>query len=83
MTALLFPGGIAIVDPEHIWRELQRWLEASASRRCNIFCDSLGYGCRLTRDSTGQDDPGFCLARSQLGLADAVANALQAAQGAA
>lgn len=83
MTALQFPGGVAVVDTERVWRELQRWLEQDGSRRCSVYRDSQGYCCRLTWDNATKADSGGCSARSGLGIADAVANALQAAEMAA
>jgi hypothetical protein len=42
--------------------------------------DHQGYLCRLTWDAVGKWDQGGTTARSSLGIADALANALQAAK---
>lgn len=76
---LHFPGGVARIDPEHVWQVLQRWLDADGTRRCSVYHDSLGYCCRLTWDTASKADHGGTSARSGLGIADAVANALQKA----
>lgn len=76
---LMFPGGLARIDSEHVWTVLQRWLLADGSRRCSVYHDSLGYCCRLTWDNVSKVDSGGTSARSGLGIGDAVGNALQAA----
>ncbi len=80
MTTLHFAGGPVTLDPNRVWLELQKWLDQDTSRRSSLGHDSQGYCCRLTWDGADKRDPGGCSARSQLGIADAVANALQAAQ---
>jgi len=75
MPDLQFPGGIVRIDPEQVWSALQAWLLVDTSRRCSVYHDSQGYCCRLTWDANGAD--GGTSARSRLGIADAVANALQ------
>jgi hypothetical protein len=76
-----FPGGPVTIDTERVWRALREWLEADHTRLCSVRADKLGYVCRLTWDYTdeqlGRVVSGACAARSRLGLADAVANALQ------
>jgi hypothetical protein len=62
-----------------VWAKLQEWLTLDSSRRCTVGCDSIGYQCRLSWDTLTKPDPGGVAARSRLGIADAVANALQAA----
>ena len=79
ITSLDFLGGTVAIDPESVWQHLQRWLDVDTSRRCGVHRDSLGYCCRLTWDTTSKTDSGGVSARSKLGIADAVANALQAA----
>lgn len=80
MTASIydFPGGPVAIDPECVWRQLQAWLDEEPTRRSSVYRDALGYCCRLTWDGQSKSDAGGNCARSRLGIADAVANALQA-----
>jgi len=80
VTHLEFPGGPVAIDTTRVWSQLQDWLDLDTSRRASVYRDSLGYCCRLTWDAESKRDPGGSCARSNLGIGDAVANALQTEQ---
>ncbi len=79
-----FPGGIARIDETRVWSLLSAWIHRNEAR---------GASCLFTR--APQSDQDVCVlelhaapdlehtkweARSRLSIADAVANALQAAE---
>ena len=82
MSTLQFPGGIAVIDEKKVWQYLSAWICRNEQR---------GASCTFAR--APQSDQFVCFlaldletahweARSRLSIADAVANALQAAEAA-
>jgi hypothetical protein len=74
MTELMFPAGIVRVDEGHVWSELGKYVrdndgEVAFWRAGNGFTARL-WSSKLEREYMGH---------SELGMADAVAQALQTA----
>lgn len=66
-----FPGGMVRIDENQVWRELARWMGDALSGEREVMM-SQGH-CLLICHTLGREVEG----KSRLGLADAVAQALQ------
>lgn len=74
MAELLFPAGVVRIDEGHVWAELAKYIRANDGevafwRAGNGFTARL-WSSKLEREYMGSSD---------LGMADAVAQALQTA----
>jgi hypothetical protein len=72
-VALLFPGGVCLIDQDHIWRSLATWAHGSDERCVKMRCIGGEWQTELlTTEATHKGS-------SRLSMADSVAQALQAA----
>jgi hypothetical protein len=74
MTELEFPGGLARLDNDAVWGKLRAWIAAAKGRQCVLMGDDERWTATLCEYSREWE------CSSRLGAADAVANALQAAE---
>jgi len=75
----MFPGGIVRVDEAHVWRSLSAWIAAAPGRETRQWRSERidSFSCQLLDSHGGLVAHGM----SKLGILDAIAQALQIAEG--